>query len=154
MNHHLLQSWLLRLIGSVELGAFVAVVTPRQWMETGHSWLGLGVMPDGAVVDFMIRQASFTYGLHGILLWLLSRDVSRFQPLVVFTGVSYTVAAPVFLAIDWSSGMPWFWTAGDAASCFASGCALLVLGWRARQAGQPGGSDATFDRSLGPPNKA
>ena len=121
--------WLLRLTGTVELGAFVAVVMPRQWMEAGHSWLGLGEMPEGAIVNFIIRQASFTYGLHGVLLWVLSWDVVRFRPLVVFTGVSYVVAAPVFFMIDLNSGMPLFWTVGDAGSCLGFGGALLCLDW-------------------------
>src|SRR5262245_44143253 len=137
MNPRVLQTWLLRLMGSVELGAFFAVAMPRQWMEAGHTWLGLGEMPDGAIVNFMIRQASFTYGLHGILLWLLSWDVVRFYPLVVFTGVSYVVAAPVFLMIDITSRMPWFWTVGDAGSSLFFGSILLCLVWWERKQGAP-----------------
>lgn len=94
--------------GSVELAAFVAVAMPRQWMEAGHAWLGLGEIPEGAFGNFIIRPASFTYGLHGVLMWLLSWDVVRFHSLVVFTGISYVVAAPVFLMIDMTSGMPGF----------------------------------------------
>ena len=122
-----LQAWLLRLTGSVEVLAFFAVVMPRPWMEAAHGWLGLGEMPEGAITMFMIRQASFTYGLHGVLLLLLSSDVIRFRPLVLFTGVSYVLAGPVFCFIDLTSGMPWFWTAGDTASCLFVGMALLWL---------------------------
>ena len=137
MNAHLVQSWLLRLTGTVEVGAFVAVVMPRQWMEAAHSWLGLGEMPEGAIVNFIIRQASFTYGLHGVLLWLLSWDVVRFRPLVVFTGISYIVAAPAFFMIDMTSGMPWFWTVGDAGSCLCFGSVLLCLVWWEHKQGPP-----------------
>ena len=140
MNHRHLQTWLLRIAAAVELGAFVAVVMPRQWMETGHEWLGLGAMPAGPLLDFMIRQTSFTYGLHGVLLWLLSRDVLRFRPLVIFTGVSYVLAAPVFVLIDVGAGMPWFWTLGDGGACFCLGSGLLWLDWR---------SPATDSRSEG-----
>jgi hypothetical protein len=129
MTQRFLKVWLLRLVGTVELGAFVAVVMPRHWMEVGHSWLGLGEMPDGAIVNFIIRQASFTYGLHGVLLWVLSWDVVRFRPLIMFTGISYLVAAPVFLVIDWASGMPSLWTIGDGGSCLVFGGALLYLDW-------------------------
>ena len=129
VNPRVLQTWLLRLTGSVELGAFVAVAMPRRWMEVGHAWLGLGEMPEGAIVNFIIRQASFTYGLHGVLLWLLSWDVVRFYPLVVFTGISYVVAAPVFLMVDMTSGMPWFWVVGDAGSCLCVGSVMLCLVW-------------------------
>lgn len=127
MHHLRLQAWLLRLVGSVELLAFFAVVMPRTWMEATHGWLGLGEMPDGAIIMFMIRQAAFTYGLHGVLLWFLSSDVVRFRLLVLFTGVSYLLAGPVFFLIDLTSGMPWFWTAGDTVSCLFVGLALLWL---------------------------
>lgn len=140
MNPHFLLVCLLRLAGTVELFAFAAVVMPRAWMEAGHGWLGLGTMPEGPIVDFLIRQASFTYGLHGVLLWLLSCDVVRFRPLVIFTGTSYVLAAPVFFLIDLTAQMPWFWTLGDAGSCLAFGAAVLWLDWRARQ--QTGGERA------------
>ena len=133
VNAHVLQAWLLRLTGTVELLAFVAAVMPRRWMEAGHRWVGLGEMPQGAVVDFIIRQASFTYGLHGVLLWLLSWNVVRFRPLVVFTGISYLLCAPVFFLIEWRSGMPWFWTAFDSGSCLFVGGVLLWLDWWAQQ---------------------
>ncbi len=66
MNIDRLQSWVLRLTGATEILAFVSVVMPRAWMESAHSWLGLGVMPDGPVIMFMIRQASYAYGMHGV----------------------------------------------------------------------------------------
>lgn len=128
-----LQKSLLRLTGTVELGAFAAVVMPRSLFEVGHRWLGLGEMPDGAIVNFIIRQASYTYGMHGVLLWLLSSDVVRFRPLVLFTAISYLVAVPVFFTIDWTSQMPWFWTIGDSGSCLCVGTALLWLDRRAQQ---------------------
>jgi hypothetical protein len=96
-------------------------------METSHSWLGLGVLPDGPIIMFMIRQASFTYGIHGLLLWLLASDVARFRPLVSFTGITYLLAAPVFFIIDYTSGMPGFWLATDTIGCAFLGAALFWL---------------------------
>ena len=107
--------------------AFFAVVMPRSWMEASHAWLGLGVMPDGAVTMFMIRQASYAYGMHGISLWVLASDVSRFRPLVLLNGVSFLLAAPVFFVIDYTSGMPMWWTAADTLGCASFGAALLWL---------------------------
>ena len=121
------QSWLLRLVGAFEVLAFVAVLMPRTWMEASHAWLGLGVMPDAPVLMFMIRQASYTYGMHGISLWVLASDVARFRPLVLLNAVSFLLAGPVFLLIDHTSGMPWWWTAADAACCALIGAGLLWL---------------------------
>jgi hypothetical protein len=127
MNRQRLQTWLLRVAGSVEILAFVAVVMPRSWMEASHAWLGLGEMPQGAVLMYMIRQASYVYGMHGVLLWILASDVVRYRPLVRFTGFSFLLAAPVFLIIDHTAGMPLYWTVSDTAGCAFFGAALLWL---------------------------
>lgn len=127
VNADQVQSWLLRLTGSVEILAFAAVVMPRAWMETSHTWLGLGEMPDGPIIMFMIRQASYTYGMHGVSLWILASDVDRFRPIVLFNGISYLLAGLVFFLIDYHSGMPWFWTISDSLGCAIVGGALLWL---------------------------
>jgi hypothetical protein len=127
MDREKLLAWLMRLAGLCEVLAFFAVVMPRGWMEASHEWLGMGRMPEGAVLMFMIRQASYTYGMHGIGLWVLASNVRRLRPLVILNGISYLLAAPVFLAIDRSAGMPLFWTISDAAGCGFLGAALLWL---------------------------
>jgi hypothetical protein len=127
MNRQRLLSWLLRLAGLVEILAFGAVVMPRSWMEVSHVWLGLGVMPEGTILMFMIRQASYVYGVHGISLWVLASDVVRFRPLVRLNGASFLVAAPVFFVIDYTTGMPFFWTVIDTLGCAFFGGAMLWL---------------------------
>lgn len=127
MHTQEMQSWLLRLAGASEILAFFAVVMPRSWMEVSHTWLGLGEMPGGPILMFMIRQSSYTYGMHGLSLWILASDVRRFQPLVVFNGVAFLLAGPVFFAIDYTYGMPWLWTLIDSLGCGSFGAALLLL---------------------------
>jgi len=125
MNEELLQKWILRIAGAFEILAFISVVMPRAWMEAGHTWLGMGPMPDGPVLMFMIRQASYTYGMHGISLLVISTDLRRFRPLLILNGISYALAGVVFAWIDHSAGMPWFWTVGDALGCGLFGLAVL-----------------------------
>ena len=127
MNRLQLQAWLLRLAGAVEILAFIAVAMPHSWMETSHAWLGLGEMPSAPVLMFLIRQASYTYGVHGISLWVLASNVERFRPLVILNGITFLVAGPVFFLIDYTSGMPWWWTVSDPLSCMFFGAALLWL---------------------------
>ena len=127
MNRPLLQSWLLRYAGTIEILAFIAVLLPRSWMELAHAWLGLGEMPGGPLTIFMIRQASYTYGMHGVSLWVLSMNVNRFRPLVKLNGIAYLLAGPVFFVIDYSSGMPIWWTIADSLGCALMGAALLAL---------------------------
>lgn len=133
MNRRSFQSWLLRVAGAVEILAFVAVAMPRSWMEVSHAWLGLGEMPGGAVTMFMIRQASYTYGMHGISLWILATDPDRFRPLLIFNGISFLLAAPVFFVIDHTSGMPLWWTVSDSLGCAFFGAALLWLNLGAKR---------------------
>lgn len=127
MNRERLLVWLLRLAGAVEILAFISVVMPRLWMEVSHEWLGMGTMPDGPLVMFMIRQASYAYGMHGVSLWILASDVVRFRPLIIFNGVAFLLAAPVFFLIDYTAGVPFWWTIFDALACGATGVALLLL---------------------------
>ena len=127
MNRQRVVAWLLRIAGAVEMLAFIAVVMPRAWMETSHFWLGLGVMPGGPIIMFMIRQASYTYSMHGISLWVIAADVERFRPLVILNGIAFVIAAPVFFLIDYSAGMPWWWTLGDTSGCGVFGAAVLWL---------------------------
>src|ERR1044072_6567275 len=127
MNHERLLVWLLRLAGATELLAFIAVVMPRSWMEIANAWLGLSPMPHGPLLMFMIRQASYTYGVHGISFWLIASDGKRFRSFVVFNVVAFLIAAPVFLLIDLTSGMPLWWAVSDPGSCGLLGAALLWL---------------------------
>ena len=127
MNRARLQSSLLIVLGAIEVLAFVAVVMPRSWMEAGHEWLGMGEMPSGPLVMFMIRQASYAYGMHGVALFVLASDVERFRPLVLLNGVSFLLASPLFCLIDYTSGMPWFWTLSDTVGLAFFGGALLWL---------------------------
>jgi hypothetical protein len=130
MNRQRLLAWLLLFAGAIEVLAFVAVIMPRSWMEASHAWLGLGEMPSGSITMFMIRQASYTYGMHGISLWILASDVERFRALVMLNGISFLLAAPVFFLIDHTSGLPLWWTLGDTAACGFFGVALLWLNRR------------------------
>jgi hypothetical protein len=130
MNHadrDLLLKWLLRLVGLSEVLAFFAVIMPRSWMETSHLWLGLGQMPEGAVLMFLIRQASYTYGMHGISLWVIASDVKRFRPLLILNGIAFLLAGPVFFLIDYTAGTPMWWTLGDGPACGFFGAAILWL---------------------------
>src|SRR5262245_60518520 len=103
MNYRRLQAWVLRLVGIVEILAFGAIFLPNSTMATVHEWLGKGAMPEGPVFDSVMRQVSFSYGLHGIALWFIAADVARYRPLVILTAIGYLVAGPVFFLIDFGN---------------------------------------------------
>jgi hypothetical protein len=129
MKWRLLQALVLRLVAAVEMLAFLAVFLPRAWMEATHAWLVLADMPEGPVFDSVMRQVSFSYGLHGVALWLIASDVVRYRPLVILTAIGYLLAGPVFLVIDLGNSMPWSWMAGNGGSCLLIGVLLLGLLW-------------------------
>lgn len=133
MNSQSLQAWILRIAGATEILAFFAVIMPRSWMEVSHAWLGMGEMPNGPVLMFMIRQASYTYGIHGVSLWVLASDVVRFRKLVILNGIAYLLAGPIFFWIDYTAGMPWYWTLIDSLGCVSFGTAILGLNLFARE---------------------
>ena len=112
--------------------AFSAVIMPRASMEDMYYRLGFGELPDVPLVNSLLRQVSFTYGLHGIALWVIAWDVVRYRPLVIFTGIGYLLAGPVLIAIDYTSGMPWWWIIFDGGTCLFIGILILCLefGWR------------------------
>lgn len=127
MTSRRLLAWLLRIAGAFEILAFFAVVMPRSWMEVTHAWLGMGEMASGPLIMFMIRQASYAYGMHGVSLFVLSSDVVRFRPLVVLNGIAYLLAGPIFFWIDYTTGMPWWWTVVDTLGCAFAGVVILLL---------------------------
>lgn len=129
MDYQRLQIRVLRLVGIAELFAFRAVVMPRAWMDATQSWLGLPTAPKGPVFDSVMRQVSFTYGVHGVGMLILAADVRRFRPLVVWTGIGYLLEAPVFFLVDLLNGMPWLWMAGNGGSCLLIGLLLIGLLW-------------------------
>jgi hypothetical protein len=113
------------MVGSVEMLAFGAVFLPRDWMEAIHTAMGLPEMPKGPVFDSVMRQVSFSYGLHGLALWFIAADVGRYRPLVILTAIGYLLAGPVFIVIDLGNSMPWYWMAGNGGACLLIGVLLL-----------------------------
>jgi hypothetical protein len=152
MTPRFLQSCLLRLVGSVELLAFAAVFLPRAWMKAAHGWMGLAEMPEGPVFDSVMRQVSFTYGMHGVGMWLIASDVVRYRPLVLLAALGYLLAGPVFFVIDLGNRMPWSWVAGNGGSCLLIGTLLFGLLWYERakdQAAVPMTSDRAGTSPVG-----
>jgi hypothetical protein len=129
MNARALLVVVLRIGAAVESLAFVGAFLPRSWMEAGYHYVGPGDMPPGPVFESVMRQVSFTYGLHALGLWLISSDVLRYRPFVILTGFCYLIAGPAFLAFDLHIGMPAFWVLGNGGGALVNGAVILLLVW-------------------------
>jgi hypothetical protein len=117
----------LRLFGTLDLLALLAVLMPTEWMARGHTWLGLGELPREPIVGYLTRSASALYALHGALILFISGDTLRYARLITFLAVAALVHGGVMLGIDLAVGMPAFWTLLEGPAFAATGAIVLVL---------------------------
>ena len=87
-------------MGCMLLMAFGAVLLPESFMADMHTRLGMGEFPASPLVDYLTRSIAAMYGFHGVLLWLISRDVTRYGPIVTYLGVMSVVIGIMLIAID------------------------------------------------------
>ena len=117
----------LRFSGVVLLLAFAAVFLPVTWMAAAHRWLGLGKFPSFPIVDYLTRSISILYGIKGGLYLLLSTDVRRFRPVIVYSAWAAIGFGLAMLVIDVRAGLPWTWTFGEGPFIILAGVAILTL---------------------------
>lgn len=127
---------LLRFVGVGALFALVAVFMPSSWMAATHSWLGLGEMPTGPVVEYLARSLSAFYAVMGALCLVVAADLERYRPLVRFLGVAFALMSMVLLGVDLAAGMPWWWSASEGPGGVVFGALLLVLASPANSKGE------------------
>ncbi len=118
---------LLRFMGCVLLLAFGAMLLPESFMADMHAWLGMGDFPASPLVDYLTRSIAAMYGFHGVLLLLVSRDVTRYGPIVRYLGVMSVVIGIMLIAIDIQAAMPWWWAAVEGPPLMVMGIAVLLL---------------------------
>jgi hypothetical protein len=99
-------------------------------MNAIHRLLGMGPLPDAPVVGYLARSTSAFYALLGGLLWLVSFDVARFRPVVLYLGAALVALGLSLTAIDAIEGLPAFWRLAEGPLDVAFGAALLWLGSR------------------------
>jgi hypothetical protein len=128
--------WLLRVSGVLMLVALGAVVMPFEWMNLIHQKLGLGILPEVPIVNYLARSASALYAVHGALLIFAASDVRRYLSLVRFLAWVAVALGPLMIWIDHTAGMPLLWTVCEGPYIFTIG--LVLLGFASRvQTRQP-----------------
>jgi hypothetical protein len=118
---------LLRVLGVGSLFALGAVVMPTSWMAATHRRLGLGELPAGAVVEYLARTLSAFYALFGAVCLVVASDLERYRPLARLLGAAFALMGVVFLGVDLSAGMPWWWTAFEGPPGVVVGALLYRL---------------------------
>ena len=124
---------MLRSIGSILVLAFPFALMPAASMASNHAWLGLGEFPDTTIVSYLTRSIALLYGFHGVLFWVVSFDVRRFAPVLIYIGVMNIIFGLGLTGIDLHAGMPWFWSLGEGPPEAVVGVVILVVLARARR---------------------
>ncbi len=119
--------WLLRLFGVSSMFALIFVAAPHSWMRDIHAWAELGVMPDTPVVWYLARSTSAFYAIVGGLFLVVSRDLPRYRPVIVYLGWSVNFLGAVLCIVDVLEGMPTSWTLWEGPFVIAYGVAMLYL---------------------------
>lgn len=118
---------ILRLVGFVGLFAIPAAFLPAAWMNTIHSWAGLGELPAGPIVIYLARSLSVFYGVFSIMTLLLSTDLDRYRPLIRVWGLLFAAIGGLLLCVDILIGMPTWWVVIEGPPSIAVGVTLLWL---------------------------
>lgn len=119
------QLWMLRLMIAILLTGLPGALLPEIAFQK-FSWLmGYGKQPITPLVVYLSGNAGFAYVVIAALIWVISRDLERHQPLVRMCGWVMVIAGPAYLSIDLQCPLPLWWTLMDSVGCFLIGLTLL-----------------------------
>ncbi len=114
-------------MGTNSLLALIFVFAPNSWLDSIHSYLGMGQLPDKPVVGYLARSMSAFYALLGGLLWVVSFDLKRHWSVVRYLGVAITLFGIALLVIDWWEELPFLWKVWEGPFVIAFGLAIFLL---------------------------
>lgn len=115
----------LRGLGLLDLMAIFAVIAPRSVIAQIHKLCGLGVLPEGPIVGYLVRSASFLYALHGALILFVSFDPARYAPLIRFMAWGAVLHGFAMFAIDLIEPMPFWWRCAEGLGFASTGVIVL-----------------------------
>ena len=107
--------------------AIVAVVMPQSWMAAVHESLGMGVLPDKPIVDYLARYASAFAVFYGAVCFVLATDVHRYARLIALQAILIIFLSAIGAIFGLRAGMPAWWMAADVVSCWFACGAMLWL---------------------------
>jgi hypothetical protein len=125
---------LLRANAAILLCALPCAVLPFEWMDAVHRWLGLGPLPDAPVTRYLTRSLALVYGMHGAVVLGVTLHWPRFKPAVPFLVLLHMLLGAALVAVDLTSGVPWWWAATEGPGLVAYGLLVLFVYRRASSA--------------------
>jgi hypothetical protein len=117
----------LRFTAGVLLLALAPVFFPQAWMAAINRAIGLGELPDMAIIGYLTRSLSAMYAFHGALVLYISLDVRRYRSLIICLAGVGMVFGAFMLSLDVRLGMPLPWTLCEGPFIFVLCGAILAL---------------------------
>jgi hypothetical protein len=133
MQGRLLQI-ILRAGGAVMLLAVFAIFMPTRWMAATNDWLGLGEFSTSPLMDYLTRSLSMMYALQGGLMIVLSFDMRRYRPILLYVSLTTVVGGLLLTGIDLHAGLPAYWILTEGPPITLLG---LLLVWLVKRIPQP-----------------
>ena len=124
---------LLRVAGLITVTAFFAIFLPVEWMATWHHRRGLGEFPRAPIVDYLARSVAALYGVHGVLILLVSTDPVKYRTIVSYIAAMNVLFGLIVFGIDLHAGMPAYWTFGEGPPITAFGIVIAYLNSKSRR---------------------
>lgn len=90
-----IQKLVLRVMALVALPVLPAVFMPHLTVEKFSWLLGFGQPPKTPLLYYLAAGGSFVYLILSTMLWMISFDVVRYRPLVIFAGYMCLISSPV-----------------------------------------------------------
>lgn len=118
--------WFLRGIGLISQLAFVAAIMPESWIVEITDALKLDPFPETPIAFYLARHLSLLYGFIGIGLIVISYQLTRYRELVGYLATGIIVFGVLQGWIDFQSGLPHWWSLGEAAGSITGG---LIMTW-------------------------
>lgn len=124
VRHEKAQRLILRISALAALLALPAVIVPRLAAEKVSWLMGFRQPPMTPLMLYMMAGGAAVYVAQGVLMWVMSCDVARYQPLIRVVAWTFLVCAPLFWWIDAQAGVPRWWLLMDSVGSFIAGTAL------------------------------
>ena len=125
-------AWLLYVFGGMMALAFFAVVMPTSTMASIADWLEVGPLNRSPLTEYLTRSLSALYGAYGVLHLYLARDVVRYLDLIVVIGWLAMLGGVILTVLDFTTGIPWFWSWSEGPPTVLVGVVTIWLARRAR----------------------
>lgn len=119
------QLWMLRICIFILFTGLPGALLPEVAFQKFAWLMGYGKQPMTPLIIYLSGNAGFAYTALGLLAWVISRDLPRYQPLVRMLGWIMVIAGPAYLSIDLQCPLPLWWTLMDSVGCLLIGLTLL-----------------------------